>query len=67
MDYSIVFIMVLQECWFNCWTDSVNSDNTSLVCCIVVNYGIRQCCGKTSNEPDMRYDPVFGMKNMQFL
>ena len=65
MAASIFFIMVLQDCWFNCWTDSVNSDNTSLVCCIGVNSGSRQRCGKRSNEPEMRYDPVSGMKKMQ--
>ena len=51
---SIVFIVVLRDCWFNCWTDSVNSGNTSLVCCIGLNSGSRQCCGKRSNDPDMR-------------
>ena len=51
---SIDFIMFFQDCWFNCWTDSVNSDNTSLVCCIGVNSGSRQCCGKISNDPEMR-------------
>ena len=46
MDASIVFIIVLRYCWFNFWTDSVNSNNTSLVCCIGVNSGRKQCCGK---------------------
>ena len=54
MAASIVFIMVSWDCWFNFWTDSVNSDNTSLVCCIGMNSGSRQCCGKRSNKPDMR-------------
>ena len=62
----IFFIMVLQDFWFNCWTDSVNSANTSRVCCIGVDFGSRKCCGKRSNEPEMRYDPVSGMKKMQF-
>ena len=64
MSASIVFIIVLRVCWFNCWTDSVNSANTSCVCCIGVNYGSRQFCGKRSNDPEMRYDPVSGMKKM---
>ena len=67
MTASIVFIIVLWVCWFNFWTDSVNSANTSYVLWIGVNYGRIQCCGKRSNEPDMRYDPVSGMKKMQFL
>ena len=67
MTASIVSIIVLQVHRFNLWTDSVNSANTSRVCWIGVNYGSRQCCGKRSNDPDMRYYPVSGMKNMQFL
>ena len=67
MAASIVFITVLRVCWFNFWTDSVNYANTSRVCCICVNSGSRQFCGKRSNEPDMRYDPVYGMNKMQFM
>ena len=66
MASSIVFIIVLRVFWFNFWTDSVNSANTYLVCCIGVNSGSRQCCGKRSNKPEVRYDPVSGMKKMKF-
>ena len=66
MAASIVFIIFLRVCWFNFWTDSVNSSNTSRVCWIGVNSGSRKCCGKRSNDPDMRYDPVSRMKKMQF-
>ena len=67
MTASIVFIIVLRVCWFNFWTDSVNSANTSRVCWIGVNSGSRKCSGKRSNEPDMWYDPVSEIKKIQFL
>ena len=66
MAASIFFIIVLRFCWFNFWTDSVHSAKNSRVCWIGVNSGSRQCCGKSLNDPDMRYDTVSRMKKMQF-